>query len=147
MSHGGSSEYVEPNLTPLLDLVLQILMFFIICANFVEEQFSGDILLPVASSARPIDASEVDVLFLNVNPDGNVSAVGREYPMELAETKYYLKTYYEDQQRLAKDGEVRTAVVLRADGRVNYVRVYDLLRICKDQGFRRLRLRASIRNQ
>ena len=40
MSHGGSDSGVsaEPNMTPLLDLVLQLLMFFIINVNFVSEQ-------------------------------------------------------------------------------------------------------------
>src|SRR5947209_19097482 len=70
MSHGGSSDggTMEPNLTPLLDVVLQLLMFFMMCVNFVTEQVSGDIKLPVSQSARPMDKTETDVLFINVKP-------------------------------------------------------------------------------
>ncbi|MFN6050729.1 MAG: ExbD/TolR family protein, partial [Planctomycetia bacterium] len=48
MSHGGSSDggNMEPNLTPLLDVVLQLLMFFMMCVNFVTNQVSEDIILP-----------------------------------------------------------------------------------------------------
>ena len=36
----------KPNLIPLLDMVLQLLMFFIICVNFVTEQMNADIYIP-----------------------------------------------------------------------------------------------------
>src|SRR3954454_392237 len=70
MSHGPAAEgsVAEPNLTPLLDVVLQLLMFFMMCVNFVTEQVSGDIKLPVSQSARPMNKSETDVLFVNVKP-------------------------------------------------------------------------------
>ena len=47
MSHGGGGgEVVEPNLTPLLDLVMQLLMFFIICVRFVTDQVKAEIQVP-----------------------------------------------------------------------------------------------------
>ena len=57
----------EPNLVPLLDLVFQLIMFFMVCVNFVSQQVNEDIKLPVAQSARPMDKTEVDVLFLNLD--------------------------------------------------------------------------------
>ncbi len=33
----------DPNLVPLLDLVFQLIMFFMICVNFVSEQVNSDI--------------------------------------------------------------------------------------------------------
>ena len=54
MSH-GSTEKCEPNFTPLLDLVLQLVMFFMICANFVMEQTSVEIKLPKAIAAKALE--------------------------------------------------------------------------------------------
>src|SRR5262249_39466093 len=71
MSH-GSTEKCEPNFTPLLDLVLQLVMFFMLCANFVLEQASPEIKLPASNAAKPLDKSEEDPFFLNVNKDGYV---------------------------------------------------------------------------
>jgi biopolymer transport protein ExbD len=70
VSHGPSSEgsTSEPNLTPLLDVVLQLLMFFMMCVNFVTEQVNKDIHLPVSASAVPMDKGETDVLFINLKP-------------------------------------------------------------------------------
>ncbi|HMP01910.1 MAG TPA: biopolymer transporter ExbD [Gemmatales bacterium] len=45
---------LEINLTPLLDLVLQLIMFFMACVNFVSEQYSRNVWLPVAQSAQEI---------------------------------------------------------------------------------------------
>ncbi len=103
-SEGSSA---EPNLTPLLDLVLQLIMFFMITVNFVSEQITGDVQLPDAQSARPMDKTGEDVLFLNMDGEGKVIVFDRPKPMSLLEAKYYLKTYFEDIKRLAKDEKVR----------------------------------------
>src|SRR5262245_16221470 len=69
MSHGPSGDehaaVCDPNLTPLLDLVLQLLLFFIICVNFVTEQVSGDIVVPYSTSAKPIVKSDQKAIYIN----------------------------------------------------------------------------------
>src|SRR5947208_6436694 len=87
----------EPNLVPLLDLVFQLIMFFMICVNFVSEQVNVDIKLPVAQSARPMDKGEVDVLFLNMDPSGRLLVPGLDRPLvTLGEKKFYLREQYAD---------------------------------------------------
>src|SRR4051812_5732383 len=71
MSH-GSSDKCEPNFTPLLDLVLQLVMFFMLCANFVMDQTSVEIKLPQAIAAKVIGPGDEYVIFLNVNEKGVV---------------------------------------------------------------------------
>ena len=72
MSHGAGAGDIraEPDLTPMLDLVMQLLMYFIMCVNFIGEEVNENVQLPPAQAARPIDKSEGDVLFVNVNKDG-----------------------------------------------------------------------------
>ena len=65
MSH-GSSDKCEPNFTPLLDLVLQLVMFFMLCANFVMDQTSVEIKLPEAIAAKALDTKEDYAIYLNV---------------------------------------------------------------------------------
>src|SRR5437764_9789429 len=137
MSHGPSSEasVAEPNLTPLLDVVLQLLMFFMMCVNFVTEQVKEDVKLPESVSARPMDKAETDVLFVNLKPfrvedfsdrmpeealarlqekfragDPCVLVVGKE-PMRLVELKYWLRDRYEEAEKAAKGGPVNTAII------------------------------------
>src|SRR5437660_1202894 len=67
MSASVDSEGIDVNLTPLLDLVLQLIMFFLITVNFVRvDQFDDAISLPVASQAVPLDNTAEDWVFLNL---------------------------------------------------------------------------------
>ena len=43
----------EPNLTPLLDVVFQLITFFMLVINFSNENYDQRVRLPVAGSARP----------------------------------------------------------------------------------------------
>jgi biopolymer transport protein ExbD len=172
MSHGPGSDSstCEPNLTPLLDVVLQLLMFFMMCVNFVTEQVSEDIRLPRSASVKPMDKTDSDILYLNYKPfreidferrlpadamerarakfregDPCVLIVGKE-PLKLVELKYELKRMYEDTAKASADGKVNTAIVIRADSDTDYLQVYEILHLCKVQGYTRLKLRAVQRN-
>src|SRR6516162_11643096 len=70
MSHAADAAiaHAEPNLTPLLDVVLQLLMFFMMCVNFVSEQVTEDIRLPQSQAVKPMDKADTDVLFINLKP-------------------------------------------------------------------------------
>src|SRR5947199_3423702 len=151
MTHGVGSEgsKADPNLTPLLDVVLQLLMFFMMCVNFVSEQVNQSIVLPVSQSARPMDKSEVAVLFLNVDRLGNLIVPGHDSLTSREQIGYYLRQQYADAERTDRlsggKGEVKTAVVIRADQNATYQQIYDVLQICKQVGYGKLHLRARSR--
>ena len=175
MSHGGGGEGAasEPNLTPLLDVVLQLLMFFMMCVNFVSEQVNEDIRLPRSQAVKPMDKTDPDVLFVNIKPfalkdfqdrlpgdvlarvenkfrpgDECILVLGKE-PMRQNDLLVWLKQQYKDAQRLAEQRgakEVNTAIVIRAHKEADYGQVYDIFKMCKDVGFRRLQLRAMTKN-
>lgn len=150
MSHGPAAEgsLAEPNLTPLLDVVLQLLMFFMMCVNFVTEQVNEDIRLPVAQSARPMEKGLVDVLFLNIDSLGQLIVPGHERPLRTqGEINFYLRQQYTDARRLVDlrggaGSDVPTTVIIRAHRDANFAAIYQVLRTCKDLGYRKLQLRA-----
>src|SRR5262245_20440344 len=57
--HSGNTE-MEINLTPLLDLILQLVMFFLACANFAADQASSNVQLPLSTSAQEIQPKTED---------------------------------------------------------------------------------------
>ncbi len=65
-SSGTGNDVVEPNLTPLLDLVMQLLMFFIICVRFVTDQVKQEIQVPVNQEARPASKVADQPIVLNL---------------------------------------------------------------------------------
>ena len=177
--HGGSGEVTveEPNLVPLLDLVLQMVMFFMACTNFAMENVNENVKLPLAQSAKPVEDVGSDILYLNIDQQGNllvtrdntfrdgkidgmkdkqlddsgnlVSPGKFERPLRNRQMDGYLKRIYADNTRIAstrKDdpGLVRTLVILRAHQDAKFSDVYEVLRICRGVGFRKMQLRATI---
>jgi biopolymer transport protein ExbD len=153
MSHGGRLTNAEPNLVPLLDLVLQLVMFFMMCANFVMEQVDQTILLPVAQQAKPMAETGPDVVFLNVTADGALLVTGRSKPLTTdAEVQVFLQTVHDDAlaraQAEAKRAkrepptEAPTLVIVRAHRDVSFAQVYKVLSRCQAAGLRKLQLRA-----
>lgn len=70
--HAGTD---EPNLVPLLDLILQLVMFFMAITSFAKENISEAVRLPRAQSAKPIDDEELrhnEVVYLNVEENGDM---------------------------------------------------------------------------
>ena len=99
MSHGGGGDdNAEPDLTAMLDVVMQLLMYFIMCANFIDQENTAEVLLPVAAMARPLGKEESDVLFLNVDQEGKVLILG-EAPKDLDATKLWLDNRALDAKR------------------------------------------------
>ncbi len=165
MSHGTAGAIsAEPNLTPLLDVVLQLLMFFMMCVNFVSEQSAEGIKLPESQSAKPMMKDVADTLFINLQPyhaaeqervgkykrgelskfrEGEAMATALlKPPLKLTELNSFLKQQYEDAARLSRDGKVRTVIILRAHKDTPYEEVYRVLQTCKNVGYHDLHLRA-----
>jgi biopolymer transport protein ExbD len=166
MSHGGGSDAsaCDPNLTPLLDLVLQLLMFFIMCTNFSSAQVSGDIQLPYSDSAKPIEKADVSAVYLNIkslrtkdfrerlspeqierfqNQDAVVLVPGLD-PMSMLETKLWLRKQYEDAEKVT-GGDVKTVINFRPDADIELNQLFQLMTYCKVAGYKKLKLRAKVR--
>lgn len=150
MSH-GSDKACEPNLVPLLDMVLQLVMFFMVCANFVMEQVNESIKLPTAVSAQPLDPNAGNIIFLNVNEKGEVllsalDAVGSDRVLyNQIQVQSYMKRRYEEDVRVA-GGDTskppRSTVIIRADRRTQFRKIYDIEVACQKAGYKNCKLRA-----
>ena len=157
MSH-GSFEKCEPNFTPLLDLVLQLVMFFMICTNFVLDQTSDKISLPEAVAAKPLDKNRGEIIYLDVNSKGQVilppakarpgretldNAIQVEGDMkELARLEYRKQTGKSENPPPGWQSE--TTLVLRIDKNTEFKDSYPIIRACRLAGYTRVELRAIV---
>jgi biopolymer transport protein ExbD len=147
MSHGGGGDdNAEPDLTAMLDVVMQLLMYFIMCANFIAQENNADVLLPLATAAKPLTKDDDDVIFLNVDKEGKVLILG-EAPKDLDATRLWLDNRALDAKQKSGGDKINTAVVVRAHQDVSYETVYRLMETSKQKGFKRFKLRAIIDNE
>lgn len=65
------------NLTPMIDVVFQLLIFFLVAARFEEEERELDLTLPQASEAMARIAKPKE-LFVNVDREGRIVLNGKQ---------------------------------------------------------------------
>lgn len=148
---GGDEMKAEPNLTPLLDVVFQLITFFMLLINFSNDNYDARVKLPIAGSARPMDESQVvsdDHLVLNIEKNGHLIAEGKS--MYLTQAMDYIKKQSQlvtmnlkaVGQKPAKDGSLPTSIILRADRDASFDAVYSMINACQVHGFRKFALKA-----
>ncbi len=147
------SEQDEPNLVPLLDLVFQLIMFFMITVNFVRtDQINEEVVLPEAQGAVPMDLAAEEWIFLNMNQKGDL--VGRHEDLNTpgwGKLRAHLSREKESLQRqahlLGNKGEVKVVVVLRAHKDARYGKIWEVLKACTEAGYKRWQLRVLIKHE
>src|SRR3954447_10606392 len=153
MSANVGGDGVDVNLTPLLDLVLQLIMFFMITVNFVRvEQFDDAIHLPVSGTAIPLDMGAEDFVFLNLDGSGQLVGTLSNMMLDTPEKlKVFLMREKEGIERSARArgavGEIKIVVVLRADKDARYRDVWDKLDSCQRAGFKHVQLRVMTKGK
>jgi biopolymer transport protein ExbD len=150
-----SKEKAEPNLTPLLDIVFQLITFFMLVINFASDNYDQRINLPDAGSARPVEDDariSEDRLVLNVDSEGRL--LKNDQLMGIAEAAESIR----HEAALVKLGlrssgvkfdaatdTLPTTIILRADKETTFGAVLGIIKACQAQGFRKFALKAMIR--
>ena len=144
MSHGSSA---EPNLTPILDMVFQLITFFMLVINFKAASMDLDLKLPVVGSARPVDNSggKDDLLVLNINSEGKLKVYGQL----IANVDGYIRQEAGASLLVAraanpnaKADDLPSIVVIRADKSTPFKMLNQVITTCQTHGFRNFALKA-----
>lgn len=147
MSHGGGGsdeQSAEPNLTALLDLVLQLVMFFMLVANFVMDELSDKIKLPIATQAKPLTAKETNFMYLNVDKTGKVLVAVGEPKTSDAEIQFYLRQAAKNHILGEQKALQEVTIIIRADRDARFEHIYRTIMSIKKAGFNKLQLRAEV---
>ena len=144
LSQGAGS---EPNLTPILDMVFQLITFFMLVINFKTAEMDLDLKLPVVGSARPVDTQgQEDLLVLNVNALGQLRVYGQLVP----DIDVYIANEAQASQLAARrenpqfkpGDELPSTIVIRADKSTPFAMVNKVVTTCQNNGYRRFALKA-----
>jgi biopolymer transport protein ExbD len=141
----------EPNLTPLLDIVFQLVTFFMLVINFTSDNYDQRVHLPVAGSARPVEDTQrvsEDRIVLNVDRDGHLLVGGQT--QSLNDSIRTIKHQADLVKLNLKASGVKfdlanglpTTIVFRADKDSTFSSVMSLINACQTQGFRKFALKA-----
>jgi biopolymer transport protein ExbD/biopolymer transport protein TolR len=123
-SRSGPPPMSDINMTPLIDVMLVLLVIFIVSAPLMASSLRLD--LPRADAAVPSDAPQS--IAIAIDEEGRIYL--GDAPVEAAALA--------DRVREAARANPATEVQLRADSRVPYGRVAELIGVVQEAGLRRI---------
>ena len=111
------------DLTPIVDVVFNLLIFFALSLNFAATSGGINVKLPSASSAEPVKSEQVTI---NMTQDGRLF--------------YNDKTTDIDglKEKLKEVKDKNSIVIIRADDSVPHGKVVQVMDIAKSEGFSKL---------
>lgn len=124
------------NLTPMIDVVFLLIIFFMIGTQFVQRERQFDVQLPTVSDAQPL-TSRPDEIVVNVATAGRV--VVRDQELDLEALRQMLDT--------ARQNYPDQAVVVRGSGPDPYQHVMDVLTVCHQAKISHLSLASQLQNE
>jgi len=135
-----SEATVNLNLTPLLDVVLQLITFFMMLIHFGSrlEGATKAVRLPLAAAALPGSDLAIDRLVAVIDARGALLVEGRTLEGKAAEA------WWAEQATLRREGQemlggvvedISTVVVVRADKDASYGTIRRTLATAQERGF------------
>ena len=120
-------------LTPLIDVVFLLLIFFLVATRFEQEERELDLALPQARSAQPL-VTKAEELFVNVTDEGKFFLGGRLLDQDA------LQRVLADAWR---QNPGRQRVVIRADKESRTKHVVAVMNMCNKANIRDFSLAAE----
>ena len=127
----GEETDTTPNLTPLIDIVFLLLIFFLVATTFKKDEVELDLQLPEASTGSATKAPRPIVI--NVRRDGSLLVDGKSLPFAALEQKL----------RAAARRDKGTEVLIRGDTDTRFGVVAHVLDACRAAPLRKIAFGAT----
>ncbi|MEZ6147469.1 MAG: biopolymer transporter ExbD [Planctomycetaceae bacterium] len=142
---------VDPDMTPMIDIVFQLIAFFMIVTNFEQTQADERVKLPEDELAQPPIAPREQELYINVgferDKNGNIiDPTPYVFSKEGAKTAQAFASELQMEARVAQTKKIdpkTMTIVIRADAETPTGIVQELIKLAQDNGFEKFALKAK----
>jgi len=128
------------NLTPMIDIVFLLIIFFMVGSEFTKKTAEAEVVLevqlPTVSDVQPLSPPP-DPIVIDVPETGKMAVRGgpqnaRGVPCDMAG----LRAFLAEAKRIDEDREFnKRAVIIRGEGEGKYQRVIDVMHACQKAGY------------
>ena len=144
LAHGSNA---EPNLTPMLDMVFQLVTFFMLVINFKAAAMDLNLKLPIVGSAAPVDTKgQEDLMILNIDATGRLNVYGeRKDDIDgyiKGEAMASLVKAKQKNPELKLGDDLPSIVVVRADRATPFKLLNRVIKSAQEVGYRNFSMKA-----
>lgn len=134
-------EMMEADLTPMIDMVFQLIAFFMVLINFSQTEANDKVKLPSSELVKPPEAPLDFPIVIHVGADSQIYVGGDTYTVETLATRFNSELAV---LKLQKDLTVADAsVIIRAHRDVPAGEVQEIIRVAQDQNLVNFALRVK----
>ena len=127
-------------MTPMIDVVFLLIVFFTLVINFTAADQNERVRLPVSELAQPPEHPPTDPLTLHVLPHGDVIYDGVDYPLQGLQNPLRHHVSFLNFMNVPAD---RVTVIIRADAQCEIGQVLDVIELCEKLGLKGFVLRTK----
>lgn len=131
-----SLEEPQLNLTAMLDVVFNLIIFFMVGTQFADMERQIDVHLPVVSDAQPLTAPP-DEIIVNVQSNGKITIANETFTLPQLREKL----------KQAHQNYAGQAVLVRGDGASAFQQIMDVLAACHDSQITNFSLAALVKEE
>jgi biopolymer transport protein ExbD len=138
----AKSQDSEPDMTPMIDIVFQLLAFFMFTINFTNTEQDQRVTLPASELAKPPEAPYEHPLTIHLTDRGEFIYAG-DALRSLDELRSALLREKQIIERYALEKLSDVTIVIRADEDASTGLVQEVIQLCQELGFERFALRGK----
>jgi biopolymer transport protein ExbD len=127
-------EYLNGNLTAMIDVVFQLIIFFVCTTNLQKESLDENIQLALAPHGKPVTTK--NPLEINVDVDSKGRIIIARNLIEPDWLRLILK------KAVVEYGADNVPVVVRADGGTRHMQIQTVLDACSSAGIYKIKFAA-----
>lgn len=140
MAKSLGTALVEMDMTPMIDVTFQLIIFFMLAISFAEADQDQRIKLPLSELAKPPEGQLETPLTVQLTDQRTIIFGAQEVTLD--RLKPLLEVEWELLSRRRKTEPRDATIVLRGDRDAPVGEIQQVMRICQEVGFEQFILRA-----
>ena len=131
----------EGDMTPMIDMVFQLIAFFMVVVNFSEVDQNQLIRLPSSELAIPPKSPVPSPITIQVTENGKAILGGEQ--VAVSGLARLLTVERQVLDRMPGKSAKEATIIIRADGGTQVGIVQEVIEVCQETGFEKFSLRAK----
>ena len=122
---------IELDMTPMIDVVFLLIVFFTLVINFTAADQNERIRLPISELAQPPEHQPTETLTLHVLPNGDVVYDGVDYVFQGLQEPLRRHVSFLNFMNIPTE---KVTIIIRADAQCEIGHVLDVMELCERLG-------------